>query len=62
MRTKETILKNNTKTKFYILKKGKWIKIGKDNADTNTRYACEKHKVEVENNWEGREVVRKILD
>ena len=22
----ETILKNNTKTKFYILKKGKWIK------------------------------------
>ena len=34
----------------------------KDNADTNTRYACEKHKVEVEDNWEGREVVRKILD
>jgi len=34
----------------------------KDNADTDTRYACEKHKVAVENNWEGREVVRKILD
>ena len=34
----------------------------KDNADTNTRYACEKHEVAVEDNWEGREVVRKILD
>ena len=26
------------------------------------RYACEKHKVAVEDDWEGREVVRKILD
>ncbi len=31
-------------------------------AITNTRYACEKHEVAVEDNWEGREVVRKILD
>ena len=33
-----------------------------DNEDTDTRYACERHTVLVEDNWEGREVVRKILD
>ena len=33
-----------------------------DNPDTDTRYACERHTVLVEDNWEGREVVRKILD
>ena len=34
----------------------------RDNENTDTRYACEKHEVAVEDNWEGREVVRKILD
>ena len=34
----------------------------KDSASGETRYSCEKHKVAVEDNWEGREVVRKILD
>tara|TARA_R110002020_G_scaffold134854_1_gene301149 strand:- start:491 stop:748 length:258 start_codon:yes stop_codon:yes gene_type:complete len=62
----------------YENEKGEWVEMGvkgclqvkrtlsrngwKDNADTNTRYACEKHEVMVEDNWEGREVVRKILD
>ena len=59
-------------------KDGEWLEMGvpgclamkrtlsrngwKDNAETDTRYACEKHEVMVEDNWEGREVVRKILD
>ena len=34
----------------------------KDSDSGQTRYACEKHKVAVEDNWEGREVVRKVLD
>ena len=34
----------------------------KDSASGETRYACERHTVAVEDNWEGREVVRKILD
>ena len=34
----------------------------KDSESGQTRYACEKHKVAVEDNWEGREVVRKVLD
>ena len=62
----------------YENEKGEWVEMGvrgclqvkrtllrngwKDNADTNTRYAWEKHEVAVEDNWEGREVVRKILD
>ena len=62
----------------YENEKGEWVEMGgrgclqvkrtlsrngwKDNADTNTRYAGEKHEVAVEDNWEGREVVRKILD
>ena len=57
---------------------GEWVEMGvpgclamkrtlarngwKDSASGQTRYACEKHKVEVEDNWEGREVVRKVLD
>jgi len=57
---------------------GEWVEMGvagclqvkrtlsrngwKDNAHTDTRYACEKRKVAVEDNWEGREVVKKILD
>ena len=32
---------------------------GKIMLTPDTRYACEKHEVEVEDNWEGREVVRK---
>ena len=34
----------------------------KDSESGETRYACERHEVAVEDNWEGREVVRKILD
>ena len=57
---------------------GEWVELGvpgclamkrslerngwRDNENTDTRYACEKHEVAVEDNWEGREVVRKILD
>ena len=57
---------------------GEWVEMGvpgclsmkrtlarngwKDSDSGQTRYACEKHKVAVEENWEGREVVRKILD
>ena len=57
---------------------GEWVEMGvpgclamkrtlsrngrKDSASGETRYACEKHEVMVEDNWEGREVVRKILD
>jgi hypothetical protein len=57
---------------------GEWVEMGvpgclamkrtlsrngwKDSQNGETRYSCEKHKVAVENNWEGREVVRKILD
>ena len=57
---------------------GQWVEMGvpgclamkrtlarngwKDSTSGQTRYACEKHKVAVEDNWEGREVVRKILD
>ena len=57
---------------------GEWVEMGvpgclamkrtlsrngwKDSASGETRYACEKHEVMVENNCEGREVVRKILD
>ena len=59
-------------------KDGKWVEMGvpgclsmkrtlsrngwKDSASGETRYACEKHKVAIEENWEGREVVRKILN
>ena len=57
---------------------GQWVEMGvpgclamkrtlarngwKDSTSGQTRYACEKHKVAVEDNWEGREVVRKVLD
>ena len=57
---------------------GEWVEMGvpgclsmkrtlarngwKDSDSGQTRYACEKHKVAVEENWEGREVVRKVLD
>ena len=57
---------------------GQWVEMGvpgclamkrtlarngwKDSTSGETRYACEKHKVAVEDNWEGREVVRKVLD
>ena len=57
---------------------GEWVEMGvpgclamkrtlarngwKDSTSGETRYACEKHKVAVEDNWEGREVVRKVLD
>ena len=57
---------------------GEWVEMGvpgclamkrtlarngwKDSDSGQTRYACEKHKVAVEDNWEGREVVRKVLD
>ena len=57
---------------------GEWVEMGvpgrlamkrtlarngwKDSESGQTRYACEKHKVAVEDNWEGREVVRKVLD
>ena len=57
---------------------GEWVEMGvpgclamkrtlarngwKDSTSGQTRYACEKHKVAVEDNWEGREVVRKVLD
>ena len=57
---------------------GEWVEMGvpgclamkrtlsrngwKDSASGETRYSCEKHDVMVEDNWEGREVVRKILD
>ena len=57
---------------------GEWVEMGvpgclamkrtlarngwKDSTSGETRYACEKHQVAVEDNWEGREVVRKILD
>ena len=57
---------------------GEWVEMGvpgclamkrtlarngwKDSTSGETRYACEKHKVAVEDNWEGREVVMKILD
>ena len=56
---------------------GQWVEMGvpgclamkrtlarngwKDSTSGQTRYACEKHKVAVEDNWEGREVVRKVL-
>ena len=59
-------------------KYGEWVEMGvpgclamkrtlsmngcKANADKDTRYSCEKHEGAVEDNWEGREVVRKILD
>ena len=58
--------------------KGEWVEMGvpgclamkrtlarngwKDSTSGQTRYACEKHKVAVEDNWEGREVVRKVLE
>ena len=58
--------------------KGEWVEMGvpgclamkrtlarngwKDSTSGQTRYASEKHKVAVEDNWEGREVVRKVLD
>ena len=58
--------------------KGEWVEMGvpgclamkrtlarngwKDSASGQTRYACEKLKDAVEDNWEGREVVRKVLD
>ena len=58
--------------------KGEWVEMGvpgclamkrtlarngwKDSTSGQTRYACEKRKVAVEDNWEGREVVRKVLD
>ena len=57
---------------------GEWVEMGvpgclamkrtlarngwKDSTSGETRYACEKHQVAVEDNWEGREVVRKVLD
>ena len=57
---------------------GEWVEMGvpgclamkrtlarngwKDSTSGETRYDCEKHKVAVEDNWEGREVVRKVLD
>ena len=57
---------------------GQWVEMGvpgclamkrtlsrngwKDSQNGETRYSCEKHKVAVENNWEGREVVRKFVD
>ena len=57
---------------------GEWVEMGvpgclamkrtlarngwKDSTSGETRYACEKHKVAVEHNSEGREVVRKVLD
>ena len=57
---------------------GEWVEMGvpgclsmkrtlarngwKDSDSGQTRYACEKHKVAVEDNWEGREVGRKVLD
>ena len=34
----------------------------KDSDSGETRYSCEKRKVEVGDNWEGREVVKKLLD
>ena len=34
----------------------------KDSESGETRYSCEKKKVEVGDNWEGREVVKKLLD
>ena len=62
----------------YENEQGEWVEMGvsgclqfkrtlsrngwKDNPATDTRFACEKHEVAVEDNWEGREVVRKILD
>ena len=57
---------------------GEWVEMGvpgclamkrtlarngwKDSTSGETRYACEKHQVAVEDNLEGREVVRKVLD
>ena len=57
---------------------GEWVEMGvpgclamkrtlsrngwKDSDSGETRYSCEKKKVEVGDNWEGREVVKKLLD
>ena len=57
---------------------GEWVEMGvpgclamkrtlsrngwKDSESGETRYSCEKKKVEVGDNWEGREVVKKLLD
>ena len=62
----------------HVNSEGQWVEMGvpgclamkrtlarngwKDSTSGETRYACEKHKVAVEDNWEGREVVRKVLD
>ena len=59
-------------------KDGEWVEMGvpgslamkrtlsgngwKDSESGETRYSCEKKKVEVGDNWEGREVVKKLLD
>jgi hypothetical protein len=59
-------------------KDGEWVEMGvpgclamkrtlsrngwKDSDSGETRYSCEKKKVEVGENWEGREVVIKLLD
>ena len=59
-------------------KDGEWVEMGvpgclamkrtlsrngwKDSDSGETRYSCEKKKVEVGDNWEGREVVKKLLD
>ena len=57
---------------------GEWVEMGvpgclamkrtlsrngwKDSNSGETRYSCEKKKVEVGDNWEGREIVKKLLD
>ena len=59
-------------------KDGEWVEMGvpgclamkrtlsrngwNDSDSGETRYSCEKKKVEVGDNWEGREVVKKLLD
>ncbi len=40
------------------LKRNGW----KDNLDGSTRYACERRQVELRTNWEGNEVVARIID